>query len=641
MPLVIRYLGLPFPGREIVVPDGKETVLFGRASESEVPFPADFAAVSREHFMLRHDLGGWKFVVNREKPVLLRGRPVLDGQDLPDSAEIQLGDANGPKLKIEVRAAAETGLPKTEILSQGPIANERELLDRQHARGRATSGSIGLVLAGVAAIAVAGWFLLTQTDLIVQRAQTTVAAAGQAADEATRTAADVSARAEAVAAQLTGLKVQADQAGRGQEDKYRALIEERLASVYLVSLRTPGNEHVGTGTASVIALPDGTKALATNSHVAEMLLEVQQGGQLDGFKLVVVQPAPPYKRFEVTRVTLHPGYYAWQRFLDELFTRVQRGQARPPGYALGYDVALMYVENWQELGEPLTLASAESLESLSAGDPIFYIGYPAENLNFTDPDKPVPTSHTGIVTSVTTFSGAQGTFEQNQLVQHSAPAIGGASGSPIFNAKGEVVAYLNSGNLNLVRDVEGQMIRVPSSVLINYAQRVDLLQELERGEAEAKMPAYQAFWAEIAKAAEISSADVMDQQADAFRQAKDAAAAILVKEETAIVETPEAGAENRRARRIEADLEPGSYLAMAASSDKRNGRLVLIDKDGKIVADSPRGFPLAGFYVDIAAAGPHAFYVIDDVEDPKTDAQAATEFLFRLYRAEPKKPPQG
>ena len=54
-----------------------------------------------------------------------------------------------------------------------------------------------------------------------------------------------------------------------------------------------------------------------------------------------------------------------------------------------------------------------------------------------------------------------------------------ASGSPIFNANGEVVGILSAGNIIGQINLEtGKPARAPSAVLVNFAQRIDVLRDI-------------------------------------------------------------------------------------------------------------------------------------------------------------------
>src|SRR5690606_28555022 len=81
----------------------------------------------------------------------------------------------------------------------------------------------------------------------------------------------------------------------------------------------------------------------------------------------------------------------------------------------------------------------------------------------------------------------------NQLVQHDVGATGGASGSPMINAEGEVVAVLSAVNFIFLNNGE---IRIPSGASINFAQRADLVEELVEGTAADRLPTYEAQWRE-------------------------------------------------------------------------------------------------------------------------------------------------
>ena len=81
-------------------------------------------------------------------------------------------------------------------------------------------------------------------------------------------------------------------------------------------------------------------------------------------------------------------------------------------------------------------------------------------------------SYKGTVNRLMNFAGEQGTHETNFVVQHDMTAAGGASGSPIFNRDGKVVAIHNSG----IEMVQGKIRLV--TVSSRGAMRIDLLNEL-------------------------------------------------------------------------------------------------------------------------------------------------------------------
>ena len=115
------------------------------------------------------------------------------------------------------------------------------------------------------------------------------------------------------------------------------------------------------------------------------------------------------------------------------------------------------------------------MTNLTSGMQVAYIGFPMEGVQKQVFSQPTPTIQVANITSITDFFRGQAPFSAAQMIQHSLPAIGGASGSPIINERGEVIALLNAGNVVGVNE-KGE--RIPNAVAINYAQRVDLLMPL-------------------------------------------------------------------------------------------------------------------------------------------------------------------
>ena len=130
------------------------------------------------------------------------------------------------------------------------------------------------------------------------------------------------------------------------------------------------------------------------------------------------------------------------------------------------------------------IADQDKLYSLKSGIAVAFLGFPTElldsdNLNI---ESPVATMQTGIITSVSDFYYKDSGVRNNQLIRHNLPATGGASGSPIFNADGEVIALLYA--INIVPGVQttayGTLLRIPSAAQINFGIRADLLRGMGR-----------------------------------------------------------------------------------------------------------------------------------------------------------------
>lgn len=556
MGLVIKFLGQPYPGREVTIDDTKDEVKFGRGVDCDVGFPEDMAIVSRDHFALRRELGGYKFVINREKPVFLNGRPVYDDQDLPKAAEIQLSGPTGPKLRLERTEGGPSNQIKTEILK--PQKDLTEVVRDTSSRGNRTLGLVAGIAALVAVLGAGGYFITKS----LQQDVTTIGG----------DVAGIKEQLVSITKDLPEIKAQAAAAAGASPANLAAIIEKNKESVYMVSIQLPSGSRMGGGTASVVQLPDGTKALATNSHVADIMKDIEGDPRLAGAKLVVTQPkGPDYTTLTVTRVQKHPGYDAFNAWQEKYFYKAQTLAAARMEFVPGFDVALLYVDQPEKLGTPLTYASRENMESLKAGEQLILIGYPMEQLKGTDAARPEPTSQTGIITSVTTFFLSRENPKHDLLVQHSVPATGGASGSPMFNTKGEVVAFLNAGNIIIYQTPEGGTMRQPSGALVNYAQRADMLLDLAEGKADGLMPDYLASFDkaenDLTKTPEVFISDLVQLFGQEMGDQKNVT---KVAEVEGSMDTPIPWLENRLGAGAEIEItEPGVYVIAGASLDKR------------------------------------------------------------------------
>lgn len=166
------------------------------------------------------------------------------------------------------------------------------------------------------------------------------------------------------------------------------------------------------------------------------------------------------KSYSVTYVQIHKDYGAVGTKFDP-------------------DIAVLTIDGQHD--NYFSLANKNTLYALKSGTPIAFLGFPMENLNKgnVNVDNPVASMQSGIVVAVSDFEMKDAGKNGNFLLRHNLPATGGASGSPIFNPKGEVVALLYA--INVVGQVKtgktGVVVtRAPSGVQINFGVRADLLE---------------------------------------------------------------------------------------------------------------------------------------------------------------------
>jgi S1-C subfamily serine protease len=578
MGLVIKFLSQPNAGEEIKFGDDKGVITFGRAADADVGFPSEMDIVSRDHFRLQRELGAYKFVISREKPVFANGRPILDGEELDEVMQIQLSGPNGPRLRIERTDGALGNMPKTRVLARGQDIGD--FAEETKTGGRRLRNALGAAALAIAAIAAGVYYLNKDVQTTQGQVAETQGQVSQVTHDVAATQAKVAetqAQVEAVAKEVSALNeklpsMEEAVQNLGKKTDLAALIRQNKESVYLVAVMSPMGEWIGRGTAWAVEMPDGTRALATNSHVAEMFDEIGRQLPADSYMVAIQPKGPDYKRLKVTRVKLHPGFHAFQKVLLDLMEKQKELKVRKFDFILGYDVALLFVEDPAQIAAPLKLAPPESYNALTAGEEAYLIGHPAEGTPGTDWMRPEPNSQAGIITGVTTFFLARGEDADNQLVQHSLAGSGGASGSPIFNARGEVVALHSAGSFKFL-EIAGQKdpVRVDGGARIQYAQRVDMLRELIDGTADAKLPEHQKAWAAGAAAFMRTPDQLLATWVQLFRE--------LTEPKPGITKIGDFSApmdvfnEKLKARvalfQVKVD-KPGQYMFIARSSDGRN-----------------------------------------------------------------------
>lgn len=408
--------------------EGKKEVAVGRDPEQcEILYPPDFKTVGRKHLAIVEDAGRYEIRVNKQNPVFINGERAQDDMELPDRALIALGTKEGPAFLVE--RIANDALPETQDYG------EEEEIHTTVSKSR-TWLKVALMLIVVTAgyFGFNAWQTQQQIKQIDEQAGAAIEALYESIDS------DIG--------------------------KLAASLQE---SVYLVLLKSDAGE-TAMGTAWVAK----SGVLATNSHVAQLFYDIQKE---PGISFVVRSTVKPYKEFKINKVAMHPGYDAFAKMWSKKNPQTVEasGKVTQIKFIPAYDVALLFPETTDGLAKPFKLASEQTLRELSSGEQVAYIGFPMEGMVQQANIEPTPQIQVANITSITDFFRGQPYYGSAQMIQHSLPATGGASGSPIINKKGEVIALLNAGN---VINVNSNGERVPNAVAINFAQRVDLLDPL-------------------------------------------------------------------------------------------------------------------------------------------------------------------
>jgi S1-C subfamily serine protease len=266
-------------------------------------------------------------------------------------------------------------------------------------------------------------------------------------------------------------------------------IDQLEAAAYAVIQVDRQGREVLQGT----AWPVAPGILATNAHVANLV-------KGNGGDLIVRKPGSEPGGdgdFKVIDAVIHDGYSMFSKFdSDTKATSSSYAALGNDARRTGYDVALLKVEQGDAFGPILTRAPESEVVALDSGMPLAYAGYPIGGTaeQGSAQLKPTPTVQYGRITSVTDFFMFGTDPQHAYLVQHSLPTFKGASGSPIINGKGEVVAILSGGHV--VETTEGI---ASNAVMRNFAQRIDLVAPLLGETTTFDLTEEQTRWSSVAE----------------------------------------------------------------------------------------------------------------------------------------------
>ncbi|MEG3619775.1 serine protease [Magnetovibrio sp. PR-2] len=223
----------------------------------------------------------------------------------------------------------------------------------------------------------------------------------------------------------------------------------------------------------------GPSRFVTNAHVTESVKKILEAG----IDVYVLLNRSRTAKLKVISFSQHPKY-------DEI--RVKKTGAKAFGNT--YDVAFIEVAGKTDTYFPV--AHEKELRSITPGYRVAYLGFPMEGLanGNVDVSNPLATMQSGIVSSMSDYYFGDSGFKNNVIIRHNLPLSGGASGSPLFNVRGEVIGVISAGNMSRSIEIDAKtkdvrLGRTPSAAMVNFAQRIDLVHEIPGFRAPQSRPA--------------------------------------------------------------------------------------------------------------------------------------------------------
>jgi len=256
------------------------------------------------------------------------------------------------------------------------------------------------------------------------------------------------------------------------------VVSKASNSVYFLTIRDPEGTSSSQATAFVVDQENGI--LATNAHVAQFFGRRSPSGE--PFEMQVTGPSGTTTHL-VKDIKLHAGFEAYRTDLESYdpFISGHSGKISFVAGGAGFDVALLYVDQAEMLAPALPIAGADILTSLKENASLVLIGYPSTTFSAFNLVRPTPRIQQGRITAIDHYLQVGAIRENAYSIRHNAPSGQGASGSPLVNCAGEVVAVHSMNEYSIASEFG--------------AQRADLLSEIMRGEDRAILTArHQPAW---------------------------------------------------------------------------------------------------------------------------------------------------
>ncbi|MCB2076869.1 MAG: trypsin-like peptidase domain-containing protein [Novosphingobium sp.] len=509
-----------------------EEVLVGRdQSWAQFVIPPGEKLVSRRHARLYRDASGaWRVERQGDRFIAVNGVPVEQSSVLKSGDTLTLGKTSGPTLTVTYEAVALPGGDEDRTATQEIVRTWRDYVPGIEAMGsriKVLTGAVAM-LALIAAGTI--WYMSTLAH-----------------------------------------------------DFSAATLQRLEQAAYLVVLRDGNGGETPIGT----AWPVAENKLVTNAHVAVLFDKLDHNKE----RLLVRSPGNDPKSYDVGSIRIHAGYKDFSGYVDrqslgaEGFRSAYTEASRPSAF----DVALLIVDPQVTLSPVLELADKPELEKTGPGSRLAFAGYPLRCVDGSNTEQiaPTPNVQQGAVSSITDyFLFPPATADEGLLVQHSVPATGGASGGPLIGIDGKVIAVLSGGTVIDTGGAEGEKnpCRMsPSAVMVNYAQRADLVAELLAQSDEKAIGQRHAYWeAQVAKFANHYAYLKRQVVADAERSAKKSFDVVMEDQRS----EPVAAAGNK----ISFDVEEGREYAVLVYNRNKGNMFVDLKIDGKSVAQNGNGW---------------------------------------------------